>query len=152
MSKRQYTNEQVIEAAKNSTSIRQVLSKLGLKEAGGNYRCIKNLMKKLNIDTSHFLGKRNNLGKKFGPKRATEEYLNNEASINSYKLKKRLISEGYFEHKCHRCNKTEWFGEKIPLELHHKNDSNDNSLENLELLCPNCHALTPNYRAKKPPK
>ena len=40
-----------------------------------------------------------------------------------------------------------WNGQTIPLELHHVNGNNkDNSLENLQLLCPNCHALTSNYR------
>jgi 5-methylcytosine-specific restriction endonuclease McrA len=43
-----------------------------------------------------------------------------------------------------------WFGQPIPLELDHRNgDSNDNRLENLRLLCPNCHAQTPNFRVKK---
>ena len=50
---------------------------------------------------------------------------------------------------CSRCNLTEWLGQLIPLELEHiDGDNSNNSLENLCLLCPNCHALTPTYRGK----
>jgi predicted HNH restriction endonuclease len=47
------------------------------------------------------------------------------------------------------CGNTEWMGQKIPLEQHHKDgNSENNSKDNLELLCANCHALTKNYGAK----
>ena len=51
------------------------------------------------------------------------------------------------EYKCEECNLTIWNNKQIPLELHHINGNNkDNSLDNLKLLCPNCHALMDNYR------
>ena len=51
--------------------------------------------------------------------------------------------------KCYNCNLTNWLGFNIPLELEHINgDNRDNRIENLILLCPNCHALTPTYRGK----
>ena len=53
MSKRTFTNEQFIEAVKLSTSLRQILTQLNLKEAGGNYKTIKNLIIALSLDTSH---------------------------------------------------------------------------------------------------
>lgn len=50
-------------------------------------------------------------------------------------------------HKCEKCKLETWLGKPIPLEFHHINgDGNDNSKENAQLLCPNCHSLTPNYR------
>ena len=59
------------------------------------------------------------------------------------------MKEGYKECRCEKCGNTEWFGKPIPLELHHINgDNNDNSLENLQMLCPNCHAFTYNYGGK----
>ena len=78
-----------------------------------------------------------------------ELYLNNEKQIKSSRLKSRLIKEHYKECKCERCGLVEWQGAQIPLELHH-NDGNrfNNNLSNLTLLCPNCHALTDNYRGK----
>lgn len=65
------------------------------------------------------------------------------------KLKERLIKQKLKEYKCEICNLTTWQGVQIPLELNHKNGiNNDHRLENLELICPNCHALTDSYRGK----
>jgi len=67
----------------------------------------------------------------------------------SNKLRIRLIEEGIKEHKCEKCNNTKWLGFLIPLELNHKDGNKRNhELKNIELLCPNCHTLTPNYRGK----
>lgn len=64
-------------------------------------------------------------------------------------MAKRLLKEGYKEHKCERCNNIEWINNPILLELHHINGINtDNRIENLQMLCPNCHAQTDNYRGK----
>lgn len=66
------------------------------------------------------------------------------------RLKRDLIEFGYKEHKCEKCGKTEFMGEEIPVELHHMDgDRNNNSLDNLQILCPNCHALTDNFRWTK---
>ena len=144
-----YTKELLEQVCGDSFSYRQCLNKLGLKEAGGNYACIKKKIKDYNIDISHFHHKAWNRGKKVGPKRPIEDYLSNKHAIQSYKLKKRLITENIFEHKCCNCNSTTWLEKQIPLELHHiDGDHLNNNLENLSLLCPNCHALTDNYRAK----
>jgi len=144
-----YSKEQLKDIVANSTSYRQVLLSLGIKPAGGNYSTLKKRIQNFNIDTSHFKGKAWNKGKKTGPRRPLEDYLNNKYSIQSYKLKQKLLNEKVFESKCQKCNKQEWLGHSIPLELHHKDGINsNNSLLNLELLCPNCHALTSNYRGK----
>jgi len=85
----------------------------------------------------------------------SSEYLTNSASIQSYKLKNRLLKDGVFAHKCTGCCRAKWLGRPVPLELDHINGENkDNRLENLRLLCPNCHALTTTYRSKnrKPAK
>ena len=71
---------------------------------------------------------------------------------NTSHLSKRLVKEGYKEYKCEGkdCGISEWKGERIGLELNHIDGDNSNhSLENLELLCPNCHSQTPTYRSKK---
>jgi len=64
------------------------------------------------------------------------------------KLKKRLIKEGIIENKCEKCNRPPiWNDTDLVLELNHKNgDSTDHRLDNLELLCPNCHSQTPTFR------
>jgi hypothetical protein len=134
---------------KKSKSIREVLSNLNMATAGGNYQTIKNKIAEYNIDTSHFTGQAWNKGKKLGPKRSLDEYLSNQKPIQSWKLKKRLLKEGLFESKCYNCFKDSWMDKPIPLELHHIDGNNtNNSLSNLSILCPNCHALTDNYRGK----
>lgn len=68
---------------------------------------------------------------------------------SSHKIKIRLIEDGYKEEVCENCGETEWMNKPIPLELHHINgDRFDNRLENLQILCPNCHAQTSNYSGK----
>ena len=53
------------------------------------------------------------------------------------------------EYRCECCGNTEWMGKPIALELHHVNGIKDDlRVENLQLLCPNCHAFTDNYRGK----
>jgi hypothetical protein len=60
--------------------------------------------------------------------------------------KKRLIDEGIKEDRCEECGITHWRGRKLSIQLHHKNgDGTDHRIENLELLCPNCHSLTDTY-------
>ena len=147
--KRKYTNKQFKQAVQNSFSIAEVLKKLKLKPCGGNYRSFQNLVKELNLDTSHFTGQRWNKGKTFGPKRPISDYLSNRFSITSYKLKNRLIKEGYFERVCNQCKLKTWNGLPIPLELEHIDGNHqNNNLDNLCLLCPNCHAQTSTYRGK----
>ena len=144
-----YSEQELREAVKNSTSIRQVLEKLDIVPAGGNYQTTNRRIQKLNIDTSHFTGQAWNKGKIIGPKRSIEEYLKEDSVVQSFKLKGRLIAEGLKEHKCECCGITEWNGKPAPIELDHINGNHhDNRLENLRILCPNCHAQTDTYRGK----
>lgn len=149
MSDRKYSIEQFKQATETSSSISQALTKLGLAPKGGNYATFKKFIKENNISILHFTGQGWNKGKITGPKRDIQDYLSNTQSIQSYKLKNRLLKEKFLESKCNCCNNTEWMNKPISLELHHKDgDSQNNSLNNLELLCPNCHAFTDNYRGK----
>ncbi|UCB54586.1 MAG: HNH endonuclease [Thiotrichales bacterium] len=145
-----YTETQLREAVKNSTSMRQVLQRSNVATYVGNYDVLRNARKHFQIDTSHFTGQAWNKGKKLNPnKQSIDAYLSNKITIQSFELKNRLLKENIFEHICSNCNRTEWLDKPIPLELDHINGNNkDNRLSNLRLLCPNCHALTPTYRSK----
>lgn len=144
-----YTEAQLRDAVTQSTSLRQVLLKLKVAPYGGNYAVLKKAINYYQLDTTHFAGQAWNKGKTLPAKQPLEAYLNNQVPIQSYKLKNRLLKEGVFQHQCMNCHRTEWTGQPIPLELDHiDGNNNNNSLNNLRLLCPNCHALTPTYRSK----
>ncbi|HEY86071.1 MAG TPA: HNH endonuclease [Chloroflexi bacterium] len=151
MKSRKYTDEQLEKAVKTSHSISAVLKKIGLTPAGGNYESIKKRIQKLNLDTSHFLGQAILRGKTHTYNtRPLEEVLVHKKLENTWRLKNRLLREGIKAYQCERCGSTEWLGHPIPLEFHHKDgDRTNNTLQNIELLCPNCHSMTDNYRGSK---
>lgn len=150
MRPRKWTIEELKEAAAESKSFRSVLKKIGLVPAGGNYSQVKKFISEYGIDITHFTGKGWNRGLVFRPNtpRPLSEILKNNVVFQSHKLKKRLFKEGYKEEKCEVCG---WAAispdGRIPLEINHINGhSTDNRLENIEILCPNCHSLRPFYR------
>jgi len=150
--KRRYTEASLREAVLSSSSFRQVLSRLGLVEAGGNYASIQRIIRELNLDTSHFSGRAWRRGETSPPRqpRSLEELLKKDVVFDSFKLKNKILKEGLKERKCEGCDLTQWRDVPIPLELDHINgERKDNRLENLRLLCPNCHALTETYRGRK---
>ena len=101
-------------------------------------------------DVMH-LKNRSGKGKpKIGKRIHVSEYLGiNKKIIKSYRLKGLLWRDGYKHKQCEICNGVEWNGVEIPLELDHINgDRYDNRLENLRILCPNCHAQTDTYRGR----
>ena len=75
-----------------------------------------------------------------------EEYFNGNINVSASTLRRKLIKNGFKDERCECCGLTEWMGKKIPLELHHINGNhNDNRLENLQILCSNCHSLAHDY-------
>ena len=147
------TDDEFRQAVAGSLSIRQVLSCIGLVPAGGNYKTVHDQIKRLELDTSHFTGAGWNVGLRYrniGQAFSWDGLLvENSTYKSTFRLRRRLVEFGLKEPKCEGCDLMEWRGQPIPLELHHTNGvNNDHRLANLQLLCPNCHALTENYRGK----
>lgn len=143
-----FTKDEIEEFVKESTSIADVCRKCGWKPIGANYRIVKSYFEKYKIDTSHFTGKRSNIGNKNNKNREKniDEYLTTNSNISSQILKYKLIKYKYKKYQCELCNISKWRGEQISLQLHHINGIHtDNRLENLQLLCPNCHSQTDTY-------
>lgn len=154
MCSKNYTQEEFKQAVKDSYSYSGVCRILGITPKGGNLRTVKNKIEKLGLDSSHFTGARWNKGKtsKDHPsikRRNLSEVLviqTNRKGWGSSKLRQRLIEDGVKALKCELCGRNEWMGVPIALELHHINGNHyDNRLENLLVLCPNCHALTDSH-------
>ena len=152
MRPKKWTKDQLRLAAKQSFSIRQVLRRLGLKEAGGNYSQVKKFLSLYKINTKHFKG----MGWSKGlvgigkPRISTDKILVKNSDFQSFKLKKRLFKEKIKMPKCEECGWAKYsIDGRLPLELDHINgDSRDNRLENLRILCPNCHSLKPTHRGR----
>jgi 5-methylcytosine-specific restriction endonuclease McrA len=154
--KNTYTEQEFREVVKNNYSIRSCLIALGLKGTGGNYALFRRRVKILDLDTSHFTGKGHLKGKKhdWKPKKSLDEILvSNSTYTDRGAIKKRLLEKGLLTYECSACGLSDWLGKPISLHLDHINGiNNDHRLENLRLLCPNCHSQTDTYAGKNKAK
>jgi hypothetical protein len=150
--KRSWTDQQLIDAVKVSKSYRAVISSLRLIPAGGNYAQVQARIKSLELDVSHFTGQAWNKGKTYHTNSRQEltSLLTLNGSVQSYKLKKRLYESKLKKACCELCGWKERAADgRIPVELDHINGvHSDNRLENLRILCPNCHSLQSTHRGK----
>ena len=140
---RQFTQEQLAKMVKDSTSFRDFTIKLGyVGDSGNGLAAARAVIKEYQFDISHFTGQ--------GWEKNNFDYsrFRKGNHIKSVEATKAIAYKRGW--KCENCGNTERLGQKIPLQTHHiDGDSEINELENLQLLCPNCHALTENYCKKK---
>ncbi len=151
MSSKRYTVEDVRCAISISYSWRQVCFKCGLTYAGGNYITLKNIAISNGFNYEHFKGQAINKGCEPHNSRLLKDCLKKGVKISSVNLKKKLMKAKIFKEECVKCkNGKTWNGEPLVLQLDHINgDKDDNRLENLRLLCPNCHSQTKTYCVRK---
>lgn len=128
-------------------SMRATIHALGLKVGGSVYPTLRRRITELGLDTSHWTGqgwakgRRNPVGRTGRP--FAEILVENSDYLNTHALKERLLRHGLKHRRCECCGLTEWQGSSIPLQLDHINGRrNDHRLDNLRILCPNCHAQT----------
>ncbi len=143
-----WTDAQLVEAVAASTSIAGVLRHLGLRPGGGTYVVMNERIAALALDISHFKGQGWSRGLTFPNRRRRPlaEIMVAHSLYSTNDLRKRLIAEGIKPARCEQCRRRRWNDAPIPLELDHRNgDRTDHRLENLRLLCPNCHAQTETY-------
>lgn len=145
-----FSDEEFIKIIKESTCMTDCCRKLGFTIYGGNGRYqIKKRCEELGISTDHF--KVSPSSHKTPPKYNLDDILiENSPYQNRASLKKRLIAENRLEYKCAICGNTgEWNNQTLVLQLDHINGiNNDNRIENLRFLCPNCHSQTKTFSGK----
>ena len=145
------SDEQFVELLKKSSTISEVLFKLGYTVKGNSwgYSQVKRRMDDLNLDYSIFKGKSaviktnklNNVKK--------EDILKENCRHQRTVLRRYVIKNNLIPYKCAICGCTKWQGKTLSLELDHINGvNNDNRLENLRFLCPNCHSQTSTYGSR----
>ena len=148
---RRWTDQDLVKAVRASRSVRQVIHKLSLIPAGGNYTHVNRRIKEMSLDTSHFTGKGWNTSWRFDPRTPRKplgEILTRSSTVQSHKLKNRLFEVGLKKPQCELCHWSEQsIDGRIPVELDHINgDHSDNRISNLRILCPNCHSLQLTHR------
>lgn len=143
-----------------SNSYVEVLQKLGLQtNNGNNASTLKKKIKQFNLDTSRLESNREEARKKqiasisFERSISNHEMFIKNSSSGSSQIRKRVLQDNLIEYKCQIClNKGEHLDQPLVLQLDHINGTNnDNRLENLRFLCPNCHSQTDTFAGKKEP-
>ena len=144
MKKYDWNVKKLREIVKNCINFGEVLDALQIPRQGNNTKTLRGILDKEEIDYSHFTGRAREYAKP-GVK-DINYYLANQGFIKTSKLKEKLLKEGIKENKCEICGITEWNGKPLVMQLHHIDGNNkNNSLDNLQMLCPNCHSQTDNY-------
>jgi hypothetical protein len=151
-----HTKEAIAPIVRDSTSLAQVLNKLNLKLAGGNYSHMGRIIRKYGLCTKHFTGKGTNRGPNHrgGNKpRALHEILilrsEDRPREKGHVLRRALLCSGV-PNCCFACGiEPNWNGKPLCLVPDHKDGRFwDCRIENLRLLCPNCHSQTPTFSGR----
>ena len=145
------SDEQFVSLIKNSTNISEVLFKFGYSVKGNSwgFSQVRRRMDDLGLDMSLFKGKSaiSKLNKIYSL--SEKDLFKENCKHNRNNLRRYIIKNNTLPYKCATCGITEWNGKTLSLELDHINGiNNDNRLENLRFLCPNCHSQTTTYGSR----
>jgi hypothetical protein len=142
-----YPDNDFIKLFNRSNSINEIIRFFNLNACGSQYLAANEKIRKLNLDTSKFDKSKYKRGRKT---KQIEQILTTDSNfLNTHFLKKRLVREGKLQYKCSICSIEKWLDKKLSLQLDHINGiRTDNRIENLRLLCPNCHSQCDTYAGK----
>lgn len=152
--KRTYTKEEFTISWNESLSISECARKLNLASYGSTYETLKKTALELNLTRDHMTGKGWNTNG-YNPRIPIplSEVMVENSDYSRGSLKKRLIEEKILDYLCDICGISNWLNSTLVLHLDHINGiNNDNRLENLRLLCPNCHSQTSTYTGRNQSK
>ncbi|WP_328910383.1 HNH endonuclease [Streptomyces sp. NBC_00234] len=146
-----WTKEVLQAAVASSTTMGEVLRRLGLEVVGGQHTHISRRVKALGIDTSHFAApsRRGKIRRRRPEELLVDQSRTLVRRIPGERLKRAMIAMGASDH-CARCGTgPAWRDRPLPLEVDHIDGNwRNNQPENLRLLCPNCHSTTDTYRGR----
>lgn len=151
--KTKYTKELLGSIVSNANTMTDVLRQLNLRQSGGNHSYISKIIRRYEIDTSHFVGQHSNLGKSPSTKKHWKQILvlrYDGSRTESYKLRRALIESGR-EYKCEECGRPPlWNNKPLRIQVDHKNGNwLDDRPINLIFYCPNCHSQTDGWSGSK---
>lgn len=134
-----------------SNTYGEVLEKIGLSVIANNFKTLKKYIKLFDLSTELIDERRKQ--SMSCPKYDKDTFINSlengTCTLKPCRILQKLIEYGMKSYKCETCGISAWNNKHIVLELHHKNGvHSDNSIDNLEILCPNCHSQTDNFRTK----
>jgi 5-methylcytosine-specific restriction endonuclease McrA len=142
-----YTREALGKAVAESKSMADVCRYFGRRPHGSVYQHIRSRVRRLNLDTSHFLGKAAKAGKNNSTFRKADSILVNGYSdrAKSHQLRRAMLEIGVV-YKCYTCGISDWLGSDLRLQVDHVDGNwSDCRRENVRFLCPNCHSQTSNF-------
>lgn len=145
------SDEQFEQLIKTSINISEVLFKLGYTTKGNSwgYSQIRKRMDDLNIPMNAFKGKSAMISRSKEKELTEDDLFKENCRHNRNCLRRFIIKNNILPYKCARCGITKWNNKTLSLELDHINGINDdNRLENLRFLCPNCHSQTTTYGSR----
>ena len=133
--------EQFVKIANDSASASEAARRLGIP-----FTTYKRYAEKFNVFKTNMSGKGI---KNINPYEILYRLENSNYQISGKRIKEVLFKLGIKEEKCEICGLKYWNGKLIPLELHHIDGNKfNNRIDNFQILCPNCHSLTDNFRGR----
>ncbi len=142
-----YSKEFLEPLVAKATSYKELIKLIGLSTNGANRHTLYKYIKIHDLSITHFQSK----NKEFNNKKPIESYLVEDSDSSRTNIKRRLYKDGLKQPTCEICGQTElWNGKPLPMILDHINGvNNDNRIENLRIVCPNCNYQLPTTNQRK---